>query len=192
MRLFLALPLSYDWLKTFEHYRDAHSDIRYLRWMPLENLHVTALFLGEVMDATLPHVIERAEEIAHATHTFMLDFQRIQYAPPETRAHMVWAYLDASPLYVRMVQELSDSFSEIFVGHEDIKSSLLSGGIDIAPHVTFARFRSDRPHPRELHKLHRTEREGESLAFRELRLYRSRLRSERPTYDVIDTFALKD
>lgn len=190
MRLFFALPISRDWEKIFEHYRDRHGNIPYLRWTPLRNLHITVLFLGDVDDVALPEIQKRAREVAAATSRFALALERVQYAPPESRARMVWAYLTPESAYVDLVLELARTMSEISAGLDDLKRELLKDGANVLPHLTLARFRSDMPYPKELRKLSRTEREGDLLFVSELVLFESTLgdRGHPPTYHALDTF----
>jgi 2'-5' RNA ligase len=191
MRLFFALPIPRDWEKTFEKYRDRHGDIPYLRWTPLANLHVTTLFLGEVDDEALDSVRRRAREVARAAAPIALALHRVQYAPLESRARMIWAYFDSDAAYVDLVLELARMMSEIPVGLDDLKSQLLSRGADIVPHATLARFRSDIPYPRELRRLSRTGREGEICSMNELILFESQKRPNHPPiYRPVDAFTL--
>jgi 2'-5' RNA ligase len=189
-RLFLALPLSRDWVKTIERYKDKNSDIPYLRWTPLENLHITALFLGDVDDAVLEDVRLRAGEVADDSKGIELSMERIQYGPPDSRARMVWAYLSPEAAYVDLVLELSRSMSEISAGLDDLKSRLLLDGADIIPHITLARFRSDMSYPRELHRLKMCEREGELFRADELVLFESRITLGKTEYRKIEVFKL--
>lgn len=191
-RLFLAIPLSGDWRRVFERYRDRHGDIPYLRWTPLQNLHITALFIGDVGEDAIEEVRTRAKEAAMNTSRFALPLARVQYAPPESRARMVWAYLESEEAYVELVLELARTMSEISAGLDDLKRRLLENGADITPHITLARFRSDMPYPRELRRLSRTEREGELFHASQLVLYESMLgRDGRPPeYRMLDTFSI--
>lgn len=190
-RLFFSVPLSPAWVKVFEKYRDRHGDIPYLRWTPLANLHVTALFLGEVPAVAISEIIRRAREVVSSENVFELTLERVQYAPPAARARMVWAYLEPAPEYVNLVLELSRAMSEVPLGLEDMKARLISEGADILPHITLGRFRNDMPYPRELRRLSRTEREGQTLRVSRLILYETIWRAgHAPMYRRIDTFYL--
>lgn len=191
-RIFLALPIAPNWRKAFEHYRDRHGDIPYLRWTPLANLHVTTLFLGDADEEVLSEVRVRAKAAVAGSSGFALSLERVQYAPPESRARMVWAYLTPENAFIELVLELARTMSEIPMGLDDLKRGLLETGADISPHVTLARFRSDLPYPRELRRLLRTEREGELLHVSEIILFES-LRGHDgrpPEYRMLDTFSL--
>jgi len=173
-RLFLALPLERGLYKVLARYRDAHGRIPYLRWMPLQNLHVTVLFLGLVEEYKLTELRERVSCALRAVPRFELAFDRITYAPRHRPADMVWAQFKPHPLFDLMVDEVRKAAEPIVVSPENATRERI-------PHCTLARFRGKIPE-RPLFRLRQLEHHRGVMPVERVVLFESKLRSEGPHY----------
>lgn len=87
-RLFIALPLPREARSALSKYRDAMGrETPYLRWAPVQNLHITALFLGEVAGEDTARVEEAIARVCAKAEPFSLLCGGACYAPPQRPLH---------------------------------------------------------------------------------------------------------
>jgi 2'-5' RNA ligase len=95
VRTFLALPLDEVIVRRLtEAQRSLSSAGARVRWVALENLHLTVKFLGDVIDEDLDKVCRTAEEIASQTQPFEFSIKGLSSVPPAGQMRMVWAGVD--------------------------------------------------------------------------------------------------
>jgi RNA 2',3'-cyclic 3'-phosphodiesterase len=63
---------------------------RGLRWSPIEQAHLTLVFLGDLADAELRSVTARTREVAATTHDFEADLHGLGAFPRPERARVAW------------------------------------------------------------------------------------------------------
>ncbi|MBS1971274.1 MAG: RNA 2',3'-cyclic phosphodiesterase [Bdellovibrionales bacterium] len=106
-----------------------------IRWVPLENYHVTLVFLGNTPEDKLPEIEAIMHESASATSPFQLKISDIGAFPDEFSSRVLWFGVQNS----RTLRALQDNLSQKFRDHhyrlEDRAYS---------PHLTIARLRN--PH----------------------------------------------
>lgn len=132
MRLFTALELSgaaHDELARVQAWLQPR--VRYKRWQPLHQAHVTLHFLGEVPEAELP-AIQAACEAAAAGHgPFSLSLAELGAFPNPRKASVLWVGLGGDRDALAALQA-------------DGKARLQAAGVTLedrayAPHLTLAR-----------------------------------------------------
>ena len=176
IRLFVAaiLPeplkeLLHEQLKIFEHPN--------IRLLPPQNLHLTLFFIGNVPLSELDSIKSIICTIAKQHQPFTLRFAQTEPGPHARKPRLVWARFDPHPIFEKLNIELSEQLSQ---QPSSIKKPL--------PHITLARFRKDKPAPKDLPAV-KSESPIE-LTVNAISLWQSELASPHPTYKVLDSYPL--
>lgn len=188
IRTFIAVPLSpaiesatRKLIKLFKPLDEG------IKWVPVDNLHLTLKFLGEVDNVEIPHVCRAIRRVTDSLQPFELRFQGAGGFPEVTRPRVLWAGVeDASGTLVRMVSDLEKELAELGFKPEPR---------DYRPHLTIGRARS-RSHRASDTLLDAIERKSDAelgkMMVDELQLVASFLDKEGPTYQVMDTIELNE
>lgn len=180
-RLFLALPLERRFHRSLARYRDSHGYIPYLRWIPLNNLHITVLFLGLVEESAVPEIMERARDVLEHVPPFELTFDRITYAPRHRPADMVWAQFKQNEPFTNLAEQLRQAIVEIVPVPHNLHREQI-------PHCTLARFAGRVPQ-RPLIRLRQPEiGGGEPMPVDKVVLFEPQVRSVGPIYRPLQAF----
>ena len=80
-----------------------------VKWVDIENIHLTIKFLGEVHDRVLPEICSIIAEAAGSFNAFELDFTRMGTfgSPPR----VLWMGLEPVPALERLVEKLSGNLA---------------------------------------------------------------------------------
>ncbi len=183
-RLFVALPTEEALAQSLANYAGKQGELTWLKWGPLENFHTTVLFLGEVKDELVPEIEDALSDIAAIQQPFMLEVEKIIYAPEEQRPSMVWARLKDHKQFTLLVSQVKEELYYI-LGDTDSKG--------VIPHITLARFNKKETTPKILPNLMQIEREVGSMPVAKMTLMESKLptahKSESgPTYKILKEF----
>lgn len=92
LRLFIGLPLTnclINKISFLEKEIDKKSGIKF-NWLPLENLHLTLLFIGYVNYESYLRLVDIFSTIK-LTKPFFLEITKIDYGPPGSK-RMIWLY----------------------------------------------------------------------------------------------------
>jgi RNA 2',3'-cyclic 3'-phosphodiesterase len=90
-RTFIALPLPDEVKASIGDLRREGPPLpRGMRWSPLEQAHLTLVFLGDLTDAELRDVTERTYEAATGTRPFDADLAGVGAFPRPERARVAW------------------------------------------------------------------------------------------------------
>ncbi len=182
-RLFIALPLPQTALKALAKYRDTMGrETPYLRWTPVANLHVTALFLGNVAEESIPFAAEALQNVCRAAKPFPLVCESARYAPPQSVPNMVWLSCRKSRLFLALVKRLAAALSA-FAPEMDWSPRKAD-----TPHVTLARFQKS-VLPERLRRLRRTGLESTSVAVSSCALMESELTPSGPFYRTLSSYS---
>ena len=142
MRAFVAIDLPDKWRRAFaecgSRTRDALPAWRDVRWTPDENLHITAVFLGEITDEVAGLVTEAFGAAVRDTDPFALTLIEPVTGGPTRRApRMLWStFADPSERCTELVRDLRAVAHTHGVPVEDRP---------FRPHVTLARARRPLP-----------------------------------------------
>lgn len=185
-RIFIALPLEKRFLKSFEDYRDGMGRATpYLRWAPVANLHLTVLFIGDVSAGEALFVSQAVQGVCDKTRTFLLDFDKIIYAPPNRPSSMVWAVFQRSNDFEVFCANICGSIQTLAADKPESFPDFGCGSIkEPIPHVTLARFKPD-VGVQKLVPLGRAFSEKESMQVGECLLMESKLTPAGPTYKIV-------
>ena len=175
-RLFIAAPLP----EELKHYLAAQAG-RYkdeaIRIVPADNLHLTLFFIGNVPEAQLERIKQVTEHIAGQFSTFDLQLVAIEPGPKPRSPRLIWARFEGSKAFEQLSQSLTQALAT-----EPTESR------KPIPHITLARFRKDRPAPRDLEAL--PPEQPVTLPVREVAVWHSELASPHPRYSILYRFPL--
>jgi 2'-5' RNA ligase len=169
LRLFLALRLPAAALDEVEAWQRA--ELRGVRVVPREHLHVTLAFLGSRPSAELPAVLGALREAAGSAGRIRLTPVRYR----ETRSAGMLVLEDEEGRATALAADVQERLERLGVYRREARQWL--------PHLTVARFR-ERPRLRPAEPHMRTFVPSDAAA------YLSRLRPGGAQYDVLESVAL--
>jgi len=177
-RLFVAIPFPPEFVKALGSYEKRHQ-FRGVRWMPNDNWHITVYFLGEVPDEKIPDVCARLREAIADQDPFSLEFQKVDFGPPNAPPRMIWTYFSSRSEYRRLVEAISYALKP-FVYRVSRK--------EMIPHVTLARFKEE-SRPRRL-RLDQPILKEPALRVSSCDLMESKLTPAGSVYGLVESFRL--
>ena len=131
MRLFIALNLpKKERQRIIRAARPLREEELPVRWVDVDNLHMTLKFLGEVRPNAVDGITEIIGRVASATQTFSVDFAGFGAFPTIRKPRVIWLGVDAS--------------AELRCLKQDIEWGLADVGFDpetraFHPHLTLGR-----------------------------------------------------
>jgi 2'-5' RNA ligase len=188
-RLFVAVDLSIKIVERLTLVQEslaedieAKDDLD-VRWVDAPNIHVTLKFLGETDPALAQLVDERLEKLVRPLFPFEVRCEGLGAFPSPDAARVLWAGLDPKGAEVMGLLRLA-------IERELDELGFSPDERDYKPHVTLGRVRarSTADLSDELSQFERMEI-GECWV-RDLVLFESILRSDGPTYRVINRYQL--
>ena len=126
-RLFVAVDLPHE---TKEALRSICRGVPEARWVPLEQLHLTLRFIGDV-DDTMFAAIKGALAVVKSP-PFDIALKGVGHFPPGKRARVLWVGMERNETLTRLAQEVELALETAGVSPEERPFS---------PHITLARFR---------------------------------------------------
>ncbi|MCC9599590.1 RNA 2',3'-cyclic phosphodiesterase [Stieleria sp. JC731] len=157
-----------------------------IKWVPIDNLHLTLKFLGEVDNVEIHDVCKAIRSVTCEIEPFELHFSGAGGFPNIEKPRVLYAGIqDPSGLLVEMVSQLELKLADLRFKPEPR---------DYRPHLTLGRSRSKGGRASE--ELTEAMRElsdtnlGE-MVVDEVNLMASFLDKQGPTYQVMDTIDLK-
>jgi len=106
LRTFLAVPLSEEIRESLVGLQERlASEVDGVNWVEGENLHVTLIFLGDVVAEEIPAVCRSAQAAADEASAFALSVQGLGCFPHARRPRIVWAGIDRGAAVLKDVYE---------------------------------------------------------------------------------------
>lgn len=134
LRLFIAVPIPDAVVRFLKNMRAAlqHPGMN-IRWVPVENIHLTLKFLGDLEAASVDPVAERMDAAAGANAPFSLIARNVGGFPNLRRFRVLWIGMDGDTKRLETLRR-------------DVESELESLGVEkerrrFHPHLTLARTR---------------------------------------------------
>jgi 2'-5' RNA ligase len=150
-----------------------------VKWVEEENLHVTLLFLGEVVDRDIPDLCKAVAECCAEHNPFTLGVESVGCFPNPRRPRVVWAGIGAGS-------------AELIALHDALEPPLLDLGCyrredrQYTPHVTLGRVQGDGGTAVLAAALTRQAKwRGGETEVRELHVLSSELRPQGPVYTLL-------
>lgn len=101
-----------------------------VKWAKEENLHITLVFLGHIMDESMPEICEKVSEAVKNTEMFDLEFEIIELGSDTENPKMIW-----------LSGEADENLKNL---HEKVEKALnifVSSKKSFRPHITLGRIR---------------------------------------------------
>jgi len=176
MRLFIAIELPGD-LKT--ELGKLKMEMSGVRWVPMEQIHLTLAFLGEVEEMTVERLTGKLAS-THATG-FKLRLSGTGCFPNCHRPHVMWVGLEPEP-----------RLNELVAG---VHSAVLSCGIPqeerpFSPHITLARIKLSPPRDFDSFLDQHQNLKLPPFSVREFILFQSRLTPQGAVHIPVRNFQL--
>jgi len=176
IRLFVAaaLPADLHLYLNEQMHRYQHPAVRLV---PGENLHLTLFFIGNVAREQLGPIRQSIQAVAAHHQPFTLQLEQIEPGPKPRSPRLVWARFRQSEPFALLSRELTRALAPQPPKEEKA-----------IPHVTVARFRKDKPAPRDLPVV--LPEQDILLPVNAVALWRSELKSPHPVYSILESFPL--
>ncbi|MEJ8758223.1 RNA 2',3'-cyclic phosphodiesterase [Pontibacter sp. H259] len=148
-----------------------------VRPIPLQNLHLTLFFIGNVPATELQTIRQKAKNIARQCNPFTLQLATIEQGPKPKSPRLIWARFESHPEFTRLSKLLSDALAP------DEPNKLKP-----TPHITLARYRKNiqRPTP----KPGILPEQPITLPVNAVNIWRSELASPHPVYSILESYLL--
>ncbi|MBA4348872.1 MAG: RNA 2',3'-cyclic phosphodiesterase [Thermodesulfovibrio sp.] len=131
MRCFIAIELPQDIKESISSLIDKLRHIsKGIRWVPVENIHLTIKFLGEVKDDLIPEIEKRLSSIRMNHGSFSVAVRRTGAFPNFKYPNILWMGIDESEDLSRLYSDIDKTMSELGFEKENRKFS---------PHLTIGR-----------------------------------------------------
>jgi 2'-5' RNA ligase len=176
MRLFIAIELPEDVKRELGRLK---VDIPGARWVPVDQIHLTLAFLGEVEDAAMERL---TGEVARVQVTeFQLCFSGTGCFPDRSRPRVLWIGLEPHPLLNTLAAKVREAVLTCGIPQEERPFS---------PHITLARLKL--PASGEVGAFLDRNRKLRlpALRVREFTLYQSRLTPQGAVHTPVRGFPL--
>lgn len=176
MRLFIAIEPPDDLKTALCRLR---VDVPGARWVPMEQLHLTLAFLGEVEENTAGELVERLALIR--TPPFQLGFSTTGCFPSRHRPRVLWAGFEPHPRLMHLAAGVHGAVLACGIPQEERPFS---------PHITLARLKF--PAAREVDAFLTMPQKLKLPPFpvREVILFQSRLTPQGAVHIPIRTFPI--
>ncbi len=154
-----------------------------IKFVELENLHITLRFLGEINRSQINELITALNTIKE--YSFRVHFKSLGVFPSIQRARVIWIGIDDNEGELKL-KELSIRINQIIdklrMGKKDKKG--------FTPHLTIGRIKT-RPSKRLIEKLiQNADVDIGEIEVRDFRLKQSILTPKGPIYKTLHTFKL--
>jgi RNA 2',3'-cyclic 3'-phosphodiesterase len=150
-----------------------------VKWVEPENIHVTLLFLGEVVDRTVPDVCRSVAKCCAEQPAFSMSIETVGCFPNPRRPRVLWI-------------GVGEGSQELCALHDALEAPLLELGAyrreerKYTPHITLGRVKSDRPTDKLALALARhASWQGGQILVREVHVMSSELTPQGPNYTVL-------
>jgi RNA 2',3'-cyclic 3'-phosphodiesterase len=176
IRLFIAASLT-DELGPYlkEQLRPLLDDT--LRPIPLQNMHLTLFFIGNVPATELDTIRYKVKEIAHQCEPFTLQLAAVEQGPKPTSPRLIWARFNEHPEFAKLSKKLSTALAP----EEPNK-------LKPTPHITLARYRKNIARPEAKPAV--LPEKDITLPVNAIGVWKSELASPHPIYSILESYLL--
>jgi len=186
-RIFIAINLPEKIRMELSKYKENWPELP-VRWTKKDNLHITLIFFGYLLDEELLEIFKITKEVAARNQSFLLNLSKICYGPPEKMPpKMVWVQGEKSREFASLKDDIEKS-----LGNSERVSFSPEKRV-FSPHITLGRIRTW-----EFRQLEIEERpeisEDISLSFEvnSIEIMESHLKRRGPEYTIIESCPFKE
>ncbi|MBN2520200.1 MAG: RNA 2',3'-cyclic phosphodiesterase [Bacteroidales bacterium] len=155
----------------------------YIKWVEINNLHLTLLFLGDVHEEIIPDIISKLKIIENKVSNFKITFKNIGVFKNVYHPRVIWIGIEP----IEEMQELKAEIDELIT-----KTGLnIKSEEKFHPHLTIGRPKNIKD-PSKL-KLLIDDYEGvilQEVDITKFQLFESKLTPKGPIYSVIQDYLL--
>ena len=181
IRVFLGIPIGRKIKSTLPVIKSViNCNPNYIKWTPIENIHLTLSFLGNISKNDLPHLIQSVEKKI-TSNNFQLTITGTGVFPSSKSAKVLWLGISKG------IDELISLQIQVEKSIRKFKENYQK--ITFTPHITIARIRRLHAKIDVLPFLNNVYSPIE-LDINSICLYESQLFSERAQYTVLNSFPL--
>ncbi len=187
IRSFIAIPIESDIQRRVVRFVDRLQavDEGAVKWVPMDNLHLTLKFLGDVDNRLVPSVCASMRKASQNVSPFELTFHGAGGFPDIDRARVLWVGVsEGGDVLTPWVQQLEERLAELGFKREPRTYQA---------HLTIGRFKvGRRPSPDLIERtMEAYSQDFGSMVVNEAHLIASYLERKGPTYTVMDRLSLE-
>ena len=183
-RVFVAVNLPKNIKNKLGEYQDEWTELP-VRRTKKENLHITLIFLGYLLDEDIPEVNQVAGEAASKSKTFLINLNKICYGPPKKLPpRLIWAEGEES----KELDQLKNNLEKLLTTAEKAPPSI---NRTFLPHITLGRIKAWEWKQIEPEERPRIEKEiNLNFEVSSIDIMESRLKREGAEYIILESFKL--
>mgnify|MGYP001626198463 CR=1 FL=1 len=174
-RLFFALPITKGLYPKIGSLEDEIDKKFKINWIPLQNLHLTILFLGHIDINFLPVIFNLIDEFYIENKEILkplnLRIKKIDYGPPDKK-RMIWLYIEKNERLKAIKDLLEEKLIKNAIPFQKEEREFL-------PHINLSRLKNYKNLPDIKKEL------NWSVIFNELNLYESYLEKPFARYEIL-------
>jgi len=153
-----------------------------IKWIPIENIHLTLLFLGDIYNHNISDLIKLLENNISSAK-FKIRISKTGMFPSVKSPTILWLGLDRGIDQIKILQnQIEESVKEININYE--KKSFI-------PHITIAKIKTVYPKVDVLPLMNSVYSPRE-IEVDSISMYQSRLFRDGVQYTLMNTFPLTD
>ncbi len=136
LRCFIAIgmpePIKREISEIIELMKKYDVDVK---WVEMENIHITLKFLGKTPETLLPRIRKSLSTIALSYEPFYIKIYDIGMFPNRRYPRIIWIGVEDSEIVKRLQKDIEDSMESLGYQREDK---------EFHPHLTIGRVRSQK------------------------------------------------
>jgi len=181
MRLFVAIKIDpqEQFLNTYGFLKQA-LDFNIIKWVELQNIHLTLKFIGDTLPAEVPQIIEALSGACGGISPFQLEIANTGVFGSNYNPKVIWFGITPNAMLSSLAQNVSSKLETV---------GILGDRQNFVPHLTIGRIREikDKKYFQQLMGRF-NEVELQSQAVTGFTLYESILKREGPQYNELETY----
>ena len=135
MRLFTAIELPDEMIWKLDRLLNALRPEAFIKWSPIDNLHITTKFIGEWPPERLPELEDTLNELLPRS-PFQIELRDLGWYPNERSPRVLWAGVHAEPGLAELARDTEKSLAALGVAPEEKA---------FTAHLTLARIKNPVP-----------------------------------------------
>ena len=135
MRLFLAIDLPQEVLFRLDRLISALRPEAFIKWSPLDNLHITTKFIGDWPEGRLGELHDTLQELT-PREPFEIELRGLGWFPNERSPRVLWAGVEGGEKLQQLVSDTNERLGALNVERDERPFS---------PHLTLARLKNPVP-----------------------------------------------